>query len=59
MIVFFFGNNVELIEFGVRYMNRLKLLLSSRRRVVKSKLKFKKFGMFISLVKRNSFVGYW
>lgn len=55
----FSGNNVELTESGVRHMNRLKLPPSSRRRVVKSKLKPKKFGMPTSPVKRNSFAGHW
>lgn len=59
MILFFFVNNIELIEFGVRYMNRLKLFLGSNRRcVVKGKVKFKKFGMLGSFFKRNILVDY-
>lgn len=50
------GNNIELTESGVRHMNRLKLPPgSNRRRVVKNKVKPKKFGMPSSPIKRNSF----
>lgn len=56
MTASFPGNNIELTESGVRHMNRLKLPPgSNRRRVVKSKVKPKKFGMPGSPLKRNSF----
>lgn len=56
MTASFPGNNIELTESGVRHMNRLKLPPgSNRRRVVKSKVKPKKFGMPNSPIKRNSF----
>ena len=55
----FSGNTIELTESGLRHMNRLKLPPSSRRRVVKSKLKPKKFSTPTGPVKRNSFAGHW
>ena len=56
----FSGNSIELTESGVRHMNRLKLPPgSNRRRVVKNKVKPKKFGMPTSPIKKNSFAGHW
>ena len=55
MTASFPANNIELTESGVRHMNRLKLPPgSNRRRVVKSKVKPKKFGMPGSPLKRNT-----
>lgn len=49
------ANNIELTDSGVRHMNRLKLPPgSNRRRVVKSKVKPKKFSMPGSPLKRNT-----
>lgn len=54
------GNNIELTESGVRHMNRLKLPPgSNRRRVIKNKVKPKKFGMPVSPIKKNSFAGHF
>lgn len=55
MTASFPANNIELTESGVRHMNRLKLPPgSNRRRVVKSKVRPKKFGMPGSPLKRNT-----
>lgn len=55
----FTGNNIELTESGVRHMNRLKLPSGgTRRRVIKNRVKPKKFGLPVSPVKRNSFAGH-
>lgn len=60
MLEFVFGNSIELIEFGMLYMNRFKFFFGGmRRRVIKIKVKLKKFGLFVSFIKKNnSFVGY-
>lgn len=53
------GNNIELTESGLRHMNRLKLPPGgSRRRVMKNKVKPKKFGLPVSPIKKNSFTGH-
>ena len=53
----FVGNNIELTESGVRHMNKLKLPPGgARRRVVKNKVKPKRFGLPVSPVKKNSFI---
>lgn len=53
------GNSIELTESGVRHMNRLKLPPGGmRRRVIKSKVKPKKFGLPISPIEKNSFAGH-
>ena len=52
----FVGNNIELTESGVRHMNKLKLPPGgARRRVIKNKVKPKRFGLPVSPVKKNSF----
>ena len=55
----FRGNNIELTESGVRHMNRLKLPSGgTRRRVIKNRVKPKKFGLPVSPVKKSSFAGH-
>lgn len=59
MLELFAGNNIELTESGVRHMNRLKLPPGgTRRRVIKNKVKPKKFNLPVSPAKKNSFVGH-
>lgn len=54
------GNSIELTESGMLHMNRLKLPPGGmRRRVIKTKVKPKKFGLPVSPIKKNnSFVGH-